>query len=168
MIASKQQNSFVVDSRLFASKGQRILNYIIDLAVIYILVFAVALAVSFIEIICEVHFFSDRLQAITEFESYLVFFFFFFLYYLVMEFYAGRTLAKFVTGTVVVLKDGTKPRLYTIGIRTFFRIIPFDGISFLGSQGSGMHDTFSKTFVVKKTICERSLKSHLEFNELGS
>lgn len=168
MNTSKQQNNFVVDSRIFASKGQRILNYIIDLAIIYILVFAVALSISFIEILCEVHLFSDRLESITEFESYLVFFFFFFLYYVVLEFYVGRTIAKFVTGTIVVLKDGTKPKLYTIGVRTFFRIIPFDGISFLGSQGSGMHDTFSKTFVVKKAIFERSWKSHQEFNELGS
>ena len=168
MSAIKKQKSFTIDNRLFAAKGQRILNFIIDLVLIYILVFVVALSLSLIETLFGVNSFSNRLGRITEFESNIIFFFFFFTYYISLEFFLGQTIAKFITGTVVVLKDGTKPNFFNICIRTICRLIPLDGITFLGNAGSGMHDTFSKTFVVKKTIFKRSFNSHQDFQELGS
>ena len=132
---------------------------------IYVIVFVVLLTVSGIETFFNINFFSNRLETITEFESYIIFFF---LYYIILEFYFGQTIAKIITGTVVVLKDGAKPNFFSICIRTIFRLIPFDGITFLGTEGSGMHDTFSKTFVVKKTIFKRSFNSYQDFQELGS
>ena len=159
--------NFVVDSRLFASKGQRILNNIIDFVVIYAFICSLVILVTLVEVFLGLSYFSARIETISDFEGYIIYFIFYFAYYILLEFYFGRTVAKLITGTVVVLKNGSKPIFSTICLRTFFRLIPFDAISFLGSDGSGMYDTFSKTYVVKKTIFERSFNSNKELQELG-
>ena len=166
MTASNSDN-FIVDSLLFASKGQRILNYLLDIVFIYVLIVVVTVVICVVEIFLDLNYISLRLETISEFEGYVIFFVFSFTYYTLLEFYIGRTVAKLITGTIVVLKNGAKPSFYTVCLRTFFRIIPFDAISFLGTEGSGMHDTFSKTYVVKKTIFERSFYSNKELQELG-
>ena len=166
-MTTNSPTNFVVDSRLFASKGQRILNYLIDIVFIYVSILVVTILISVAEIFLSLNYISTRLEAISEFEGYVVFFVFFFTYYILLEFYIGRTVAKLITGTLVVLKNGSKPSFSSICLRTFFRIIPFDSISFLGNDGSGMHDTFSKTYVVKKTIFEQSFNSNKELHELG-
>jgi uncharacterized RDD family membrane protein YckC len=70
------------------------------------------------------------------------------LYYTTMEIAFQRTLGKFATKTKVVTESGEKPSTEVILKRTFCRLIPFDGLTFLMSNG-GMHDTLSKTRVVK-------------------
>ena len=164
----EQQHSFKVDKRIVASKSQRFLNYLIDIAFIYLIICIVIIVVSAVEMFFGLESVSNKLESPTDFESYLIFYSFMFFYYISLEYFTNRTIAKFITGTTVVLKDGTKPRFYTICIRTLCRIIPFDFISFMGHNDTGIHDTFSKTFVVKKTIFERSYKSYKDFQEIGS
>ena len=69
------------------------------------------------------------------------------LYYLLFEFYTGKTIGKLITKTIVVNENGNKPSFNSILWRTLSRIIPFDGLSFLGSS-SGWHDNLSKTIVI--------------------
>ncbi len=70
-------------------------------------------------------------------------------YYLLFEYLTkGRTIGKFITGTVVVKEDGSVPVFNDILKRSFSRIVPFDAISFLGSNG--WHDSWSETKVVKR------------------
>jgi len=71
-----------------------------------------------------------------------------FLYFGFMEFHFQKTFAKMMTGTKVLMVDGTKPRLNDILMRTVSRLIPFDNLSFLFAK-SGFHDKFSNTIVVK-------------------
>jgi len=71
------------------------------------------------------------------------------LYYTLFEATTGRSPAKFLTGTKVVDMDGNQPGLSTILTRSFCRLVPFDGLSFLGDTDSGWHDKWSKTRVVK-------------------
>ena len=70
------------------------------------------------------------------------------LYYATMEIAFQRTLGKFATKTKVVTETGDKPSTEIIIKRTFCRLIPFDALTFLMSNG-GLHDTLSKTKVVK-------------------
>jgi hypothetical protein len=73
---------------------------------------------------------------------------FFFLYYLLLEGIVGASFGKLITNTVVVNEAGQRPSIgQTIG-RTFCRLIPFDGWSFLFRQ-RGWHDTLSGTHVTK-------------------
>lgn len=86
-----------------------------------------------------------------------------FLYYFFMENYAdGRTVSKYITGTKVISTDGTKPITQQILYRSLIRIIPFDGFSFLGTNG--WHDSWSETRVVdlKKYITETQAKSEID------
>jgi uncharacterized RDD family membrane protein YckC len=49
---------------------------------------------------------------------------------------------------VVSRKTGKKPPFWTIVGRTFARLIPFDGFSFLTENPIGWHDSLSGTMVV--------------------
>jgi len=70
------------------------------------------------------------------------------IFYGLFESFTGRTIGKYITGTKVVMRDGTRPDSVTIFIRTICRLIPLEALSFLGRHGIGWHDMFSKTLVV--------------------
>jgi len=71
------------------------------------------------------------------------------MYYGLFESFSARTPAKHITGTKVVMRDGTKPDSTAILIRTLCRLIPFEAFSFLfGQFAIGWHDSISKTLVV--------------------
>jgi len=72
-----------------------------------------------------------------------------FPYYLLMEASIGRTVGKLVTGTKVVNEDGYDASFAQIVGRTFARIIPFEAVTFLGSETRGWHDSMPNTYVVK-------------------
>ena len=80
--------------------------------------------------------------------GYLMMLISFFLYYVFMEYKFQKTIGKFLTKTKVVMNDGRKPELNEIIIRTAFRLIPFDQISYLFTK-NGFHDRLSNTTVIK-------------------
>jgi len=86
------------------------------------------------------------------------------LYTNLTEIFLSRTLAKFVTGTIVVMQDGSRPDRDTIMIRSVCRLIPFDHFSFLGTPSRGWHDSLSNTYVVNKKMLEAQLQ---EYNKVG-
>ncbi|NMM50579.1 RDD family protein [Marinigracilibium pacificum] len=67
-------------------------------------------------------------------------------YYLLFEGIFGRTPAKMMMNMKVVSEKGGKPDGVEIFARTLFRLVPFEGFSFLGEKG--WHDDWSKTTVV--------------------
>lgn len=70
------------------------------------------------------------------------------LYYSVLEIKFQKTVGKFITKTKVVKITGEKPDNSEIIARSFYRLVPFDRISFLFFR-NGIHDYLSKTKVVK-------------------
>lgn len=74
-----------------------------------------------------------------------------FLYYWAFESALGRTPGKFITGTKVVMEDGSEPRAGAIAIRTLVRFIPLEPLSYFqyGKEDVWWHDMWSKTRVVK-------------------
>lgn len=86
-----------------------------------------------------------------------------FLYYSILEILFARTFAKYITNTMVVMIDGSKPKPICILGRSLIRIFPIEYFSFLRGRKLGMHDEYSGTFVVKKNKFEESLKDYNEY-----
>jgi len=95
--------------------------------------------------------FFGILIAYLTFTNYTVAFFTYafvrFLYYFVFELVSGRTPGKYQTLTKVVNKNGNKPSIGQLIIRTLSRSITvFSGLS---DDERTIHDNFSNTFVIK-------------------
>lgn len=87
-------------------------------------------------------------------------------YYILFEYLTkGRTIGKFITGTVVVKEDGSVPVFNDILKRSFSRIVPFDAISFLGSNG--WHDSWSETKVVKRKPFLEAVERENSIEDIG-
>jgi uncharacterized RDD family membrane protein YckC len=90
----------------------------------------------------------------------------YFLYYFLMENYVGgRTVAKYITGTKVISTDGTKPTTQQMMYRSLSRIVPFDGLSFLGVNG--WHDSWSDTRVINVKNYYAEIQAKREIEDLG-
>lgn len=113
-------------------KGMRLTNYLIDSVII--------IMISIIPVLL----FSDYL---TETEVLLSTMF---LYYFVLESSTGQTLGKMVTKTKVVTRDGSKPKIWSIFMRSFLRLIPIDNFSYLFGTSHGFHDVLSLTKLQKE------------------
>ncbi len=70
-------------------------------------------------------------------------------YYIFLELFLGRTLGKFITGSIVVDKDGKRPGIFRIIIRTGCRFFPHTLFSAF-FRDRIFHDKISSTFVVDK------------------
>ena len=108
-------------------KGIRLTNYLVDQVVIILLWLLVS-------------FFQGGTYYSTE-SFYIIMF----LYYLILEAIFQKTLGKVVTKTVVTDKYGAKPGFLKVLIRSFLRLVPIDGISYLFGTEMGFHDVGSST-----------------------
>ena len=115
------------------SKSVRFLNLLIDSFAFMVLVFVSTL-------ILKNHVSRDIL--------YKIFIVTYYLYYFVSELAIGQTIGKFITKTKVVGLNNQVPSFWNVLIRTLFRMIPFDCISYL-IYSQGFHDKFSKTKLIK-------------------
>ena len=161
------ENEFSITDDLYASKGKRFLNYLIDVVVIYVIILILFTVFAIIANLIGNESFLFWLQNMTEIHGYLVFFGVMITYYVFMESIFSSTIGKFLTQTKVVLIDGTKPSSQKIIKRTFCRLIPFDGLSFLGTYANGWHDSITGTFVVKKKLFQSRMELHNSFEEIG-
>ena len=70
-------------------------------------------------------------------------------YYCIMEGISGRTFGKIITRTRVVNENGQHPSFKSVLMRSLYRILPLDWISFLYWKYDGGHDRWTKTRVVQ-------------------
>jgi|GEM_PF-3026492 len=129
------------------SMGKRLLNYLLDGSFYCLLwVLLVIAFFIFLEIIGTP---TDDLNADQyNFISTITFLMTHFLYY-ITEMVWGKSIAKFITKTKVVTKEGKKPGVLQILGRTLARFVPFDVFSFLFAPNPvGWHDSLSGTRVV--------------------
>lgn len=84
-----------------------------------------------------------------------------FLYFFLTEWLAGgKSLGKYVCKTVVVDRNGNKPSVGRLALRSLCRLIPFDNLSYLFFFWSGRklwgawHDQISGTYVVDEALLE--------------
>jgi len=150
---------FKIANYLLASKQKRVLNWIIDIIIMRFIVYLLLTLVDSSPI-------SNKINSFNLIERYLFWSFIIFIYYGVTEIFLSRSLAKYFTKTIVVMEDGSKPDVMTILIRTLVRIFPFEPLSFLRGRDFGLHDKYSKTFVVMKSKLQKQMKEYLELESL--
>lgn len=86
-------------------------------------------------------------------------------YYYLMEFYNnGRTIGKYITGTMAVSLSGEMSSIQ-IWKRTLSRLVPFEALSFFGENG--WHDSWSDTRVVKISDFENAMRMENELENIG-
>ncbi|WP_264536096.1 RDD family protein [Flavobacterium sp. N1736] len=160
-------STYILDDKLLVSGGQRFLNYLLDNVFVLALIFLLAVFLAFFGTLLGFDGLISWMDNIGDLEGRILFVVFTIIYYTVTEGLFGRSLAKLITGTIVVDENGEKPDFGTILKRSLCRIIPFDGLSFLGSSGRGWHDTMSDTYVVNKKALDEEVKTFHEFKLIG-
>jgi uncharacterized RDD family membrane protein YckC len=141
---------FAVTEDLLATRGQRILNCILDLLIVHTVLVSIATTVIIIGDITNNENLSNWAKSTTTLERLFFWAVTLFLYYFLTETYFSRTFAKYFTKTIVVTKNGSRPNKRMISIRTLSRFIPLEGLTFLSGDLRGLHDLFSDTYVVRK------------------
>jgi uncharacterized RDD family membrane protein YckC len=162
-----KSKEFTITENVLASQGQRFLNVIIDSLFIYILVLSTGTTILLIAEAINNFAVSSWVENLNVLEIVAYGLLILFLYYFLTEVYFSRTLAKLITRTVVVKKDGAKPTVKMIFIRTLSRFIVFEGLSYLGSVSRGWHDSLSGTYVVKKKRLATSIHYFQHPEEFG-
>ncbi|TRX42325.1 RDD family protein [Flavobacterium restrictum] len=157
------KTKYTIPNYILASKNTRMLHFVVDVFFINI-VFSIAyLLASFVKFNADFPLVSDWIDSFDPYKKIIYRTIICFFYYGFTEYFLARTLAKYFTKTIVVLKDGSKPNFIAILTRTTLRIMPFECLTFLKGRRLGLHDEYSGTFVVKKEKLEVSKK---EFSEL--
>lgn len=162
-----ENKEFMVTKDLVASRGQRFLNYTIDLVVQYIIWISILETIVIFADISNNDTVSERIKTLSITEQFFSGFIVLILYYALMEIYFSRTIAKYFTKTFVVMRDGSRPNVKTILKRTVSRLIPFEPFSFLGDNPMGWHDRISHTYVVKKHQFNNRKKKFYPLDEIG-
>lgn len=124
-------------------KRRRVISHIIDL-------FIISLLFSLIVFIAKI-----SGVVINQKASLWILFSIYFIYYFLSETIKGTTLGKKLLGLYVFLNFGNneKPSANVIFFRTLFRLIPFEAFVYLFvTDGSGLHDDHSKTFVKYRSL----------------
>ena len=145
-----ETKEFLITDDILASKGQRFLNCIIDLFIVYVLTIGIGAGVNILGQLTGNFKLSEWIVSLTLIENLIFGLVVLFFYYAIMEMYLSRTIGKYFTKTLVVKHNGTKPEVKSIIVRTLVRVIAFEAFSFLNDNARGWHDTLSVTYVVKK------------------
>lgn len=159
-------STYILDDDLLASSGTRFLNYILDVTFFILLFLFVIVVLGIIIGLFGLNSFGLWLDSMGDLGWNVIGVAILMFYYCMTEGLFGRSLGKFITGTIVVDENGEKPDFGTILKRSLCRVIPFDGFSFLGS-GRGWHDSLSDTYVVNKKALDESLKMFHELKLIG-
>jgi uncharacterized RDD family membrane protein YckC len=153
-----------------ADKGVRFANYLIDIAFTFMVVLSVSFVIGVIIALTSTSVANEISDEIDNNNSLLDNLLGMLLLVSVMFFSEfitkGRSLGKYITGTIVVKTDATPLTLKDYFIRNICRAIPFDAISFLGNNG--WHDSISDTRVVNKKSYENAQKLKKDLDSLGT
>jgi uncharacterized RDD family membrane protein YckC len=159
--------SFTVTDELCASGPKRALTYIIDVVVQYMLIFLFGFIAAMIAQVSGNDALLDWLGNMGRLDGYAIGIAVFLIYYNALEILSGRTVGKWITGTIVVDLYGGKPGASRILKRTLCRLIPFEFLTFI-RQRRGWHDTIPDLYVVNKREFEEVRQRFSEFHEIGS
>jgi uncharacterized RDD family membrane protein YckC len=153
-----KNTTFTITADLLATRGQRFLNFCFDLVFLYIIILSVGTSIILIAEVANEFAVSAWVENLSNGEIAFYSALIMLLYYSLTEIYFSRTIAQLITKTVVVNRDGTKPEIKMLVIRSLCRFIPFEPFSFLGTNPRGWHDTFSDTYVVKKKKLAKNVR----------
>lgn len=162
-----QSSPYYITEEIYATNGQRFANFLIDYVLqIIIVIFGFATASILIDLIFGTTF-SETISESSRVADYLWGILALLIYYGFSEVLLGRSIAKYITKTVVVDENGNPPEKRKLLLRTICRCIPFDAFSFLGTPCRGWHDSISDTYVVQKELLQHNKETHYSFEEIG-
>jgi uncharacterized RDD family membrane protein YckC len=131
------------------SPGTRFLNFIIDLIAFYIFLLLIGFLIGAYAVYTNNTSFLDDESSTTTATDYLLSYGTFILYYTLLEGLAkGKSIGKWITGTIAVKEDGHKISLKDAFLRSLCRIVPFEAFSAFGYLP--WHDRWTHTMVIKK------------------
>lgn len=152
-----------------ADKGLRFLNYVIDLIFCYIIIILgfglIGILLSLItdtdieEFVYTLENINPLLDRIITLICYAL------LMFLIEYLTKGRSLGKYVTGTMAIKSDGNPMTLTDYFLRNISRAIPLDPLSFLGNNG--WHDTTNDSRVVKKKAYYEAIDLQSDLDNFG-
>jgi uncharacterized RDD family membrane protein YckC len=137
-----------IDHEVFAGKGARIANMLIDTIVCLILLGFVYMVILLLYKYANMQNLMLWYIDMGAFTKLVIAAGVTFCYYLFCETFTASTVGKFATGTRVVNAYGQKPTPKAILMRTLIRLIPFEVFTFVGEGAVGLHDSASKTYVI--------------------
>lgn len=163
----KKPKQIDITNVMLASSGQRLGNYFLDM-IIYNMINVISVAIGWV----LYYFLGEEelifwLEDINPIADFLISYVIVVIYYTVLESLTGRSVAKYITNTKVLMADGSTPTSSDIFKRSLCRLIPFDQLSFLGTIPRGWHDTISKTVVVDLKKYNQELEMQDSINEIG-
>lgn len=161
------ERQFEVTEDLYASNKIRLANYLIDYVVQFLLGGLIGVVIGLICLFTSNNDLLYKIENMNRIEEYALGIVILLIYYNITEILLGRSISKFITKTIVVMEDGSKPNAQAILVRTLSRIIPFNHLSFLGTPCRGWHDSISKTYVVQKKLLEEKRNLFYSFEEIG-
>lgn len=128
-----------------ASSGKRLANYIIDLIVFYLILFAIYICIGILlpGILDGINGLLDRLITLVCYG---------FIMCLIEAVSHGKSIGKLITGTKAVNSDGSEIDFGKAFSRNMVRAIPFNAFSALSSPCDPWHDRWSDTIVVDEKI----------------
>ena len=141
---------------MLAPRSSRFLNYIIDFIVTTLLSLGIMTGCNWLYEYTDIGGFQIGPIAMENTRYTMLGICVQIVYYGLFETLSMRTLGKYVTNTMVVNRDGSRPDTNNILIRTLCRQIPLEFISFFGANAIGWHDMFSKTLVVDASRFKRA------------
>lgn len=160
---------YLLEKKLLSSDRDRFFNCIIDSFFILVTIFLFTLIIVIAGNVFQFDMYRMWwMQIMINLGVFGTYFSFSIFYYLVFEFFFGRTIGKFITGSVVVNENGLKPNFRIVCVRTLSRFIPFDALSFLIKSGRIWHDSISKTYVVEKKDLERDMEIFYSLSLIGA
>jgi uncharacterized RDD family membrane protein YckC len=156
---------YEVPEEVIASHGQRIANYLLDQLFQVILLFCILVGLVFIAALTQTDGIMHWIRNMGFFHQYLLGIVIAIIYYGISETLMGRTIGKFISGTIIVMEDGSLPDSDVILKRTFCRLIPFEWITFFGTPCRGWHDSIPGVYVVDKKLFDASIRKFRENNK---
>ena len=162
------KDAFYVDKTMCANGWRRFANHLIDSLVYYLIIFLIGVVAGLFSEYLGMDGMSVWISEMSGIGELVFTYSIMLLYYIFMESLTQKTLGKYITGTIVVMEDGSKPEINVILLRSICRLIPFDGLTFIGEYSRGWHDSLAKSYVVDVNKYNAALRLKNSFEEIGS
>ncbi len=123
----------------------RAANFLIDYLSIYCLSTAVGILVGYLTSVQYLFFNANQFNP---FWDFIIFNFTLFVYFSTEYFFNGKSLGKFLTQTTVRHQYNVEISFKIYVLRTLWRLVPLELVSFLPGLNEHWHDKFSDTYVI--------------------
>jgi len=133
-----------------AGSGKRLANYIIDLITFYVFMYFFSYVIVEVSMDLAIIMYAEPEYGGSPILGQLINMGFYGFYMGLMEtVFRGRSIGKFITGTIAVNEDGSRISGKTALLRGLSRAVPFNALSALGTPCHPWHDRWNDTYVVE-------------------